>query len=136
MLSPFDYGLAFRRGTDQALVDRFSAAILALQEDGTLNELKKNFIEASQTGQCSASPQVRPSCHRQRFGSFVGRNIPPRYSSGQRSPPPHVLSPVTACSSAETSGGCGYGPAAGGGPGSVAFGARRCHRHHVSCCRV
>ena len=43
-IQPFDYGLAFRSGLDQKLVDSFSREILKLQEGGYISQFQDRFL--------------------------------------------------------------------------------------------
>jgi ionotropic glutamate receptor len=54
VILPFSYGVAFKTGTNSSLVDIFSSAILALQEDGDLNSLSDAFFAGSSNNKCNS----------------------------------------------------------------------------------
>jgi len=43
-VQPFDYGIAFKKGTDPELVDSISTAILTLQEQGIISQYENRFL--------------------------------------------------------------------------------------------
>lgn len=45
VVAPFDFGMAFHKGALESLVDKFSSAILSLQEDGTISQLRESYIK-------------------------------------------------------------------------------------------
>ena len=55
-IEPFDYGIAFKKGTNDSLVDAFSREILLVQEAGEVQELTEEFyLESSPCLSASAS---------------------------------------------------------------------------------
>ncbi|KAL4433390.1 hypothetical protein ABPG77_010243 [Micractinium sp. CCAP 211/92] len=70
-IEPFDYGIAFHVNTSEAVVDAWSTAILKLQEDGTLEQLKENWIMDPNSG-CLAISQVNKNAQAVSFSDLYG----------------------------------------------------------------
>lgn len=52
--APFDFGAAFRVGTNQSFIDALDDKLLVLQEDGTAEELRTTFIAIPRT-ECASN---------------------------------------------------------------------------------
>ncbi|KAL4451646.1 hypothetical protein ABPG75_007308 [Micractinium tetrahymenae] len=70
-IEPFDYGIAFHVSTSEAAVDSWSSAILKLQEDGTLQQLKDTWIVDPNSG-CLAISQVNKNAQAVSFTDLYG----------------------------------------------------------------
>lgn len=70
-VEPFDYGIAFHKNTSEGVVDAWSRAILVLQEDGTLQQLKDSWI-VNPTQGCQVISAVNNNASAVRFQDLYG----------------------------------------------------------------
>ncbi|KAL4527734.1 hypothetical protein Ndes2526B_g08591 [Nannochloris sp. 'desiccata'] len=69
-VQPFDYGVAFKKGTDPELVSNFSIAILEVQEAGLVSEYEEKFL--LKNGPCSSANADGVDHDRISFNSVYG----------------------------------------------------------------
>lgn len=90
---PADYGIAFHRNSSDALVSEWSRAVLTLQEQGVLNQLRDSWIFSADGG-CQAFRTVRPAGRR-----VAGRGCGCAQGSARRACPTlsQPLCPASPC---------------------------------------
>ena len=71
-VQPFDYGMAFKKGTDPALIQAFSSAILVVQENGYVTQFEQRFLLTDSPCIVSSANTVDSNIDRISFQSVYG----------------------------------------------------------------
>lgn len=71
-IQPFDYGVAFKKGTEESLVNGFSSAILKLQEGGYISQFEDRFLLKNSPCLSGSSSTVDSEIDRISFKSVYG----------------------------------------------------------------